>query len=107
MSFFQGELMTCSKCGVTQQSDPIIESGWICLIDMKTMTSKYICPKCWGIPYVQCSNCKIFLHIDYYLFDGITECFKCGGELKVCPGDSKKLHENLRKALKKHEGGEN
>lgn len=44
--YFQGELMTCTKCHRSELSDPLIEKHWTLVgIEDKLM---YYCPLCFG-----------------------------------------------------------
>lgn len=60
---FQGELMLCDLCKMTQQSDPVIESGWYQIVI--DGTPRHICPRCFGNTATpQCGVCQRFYHED-------------------------------------------
>lgn len=46
IKLFQGETMTCIRCGRVEKSDPHIESNWTAIqLESKIF---YVCPVCFG-----------------------------------------------------------
>lgn len=72
---FSGEEMTCICCAFTQQSDPLINSGWTSLIIGDE--TRYICPKCSAAPWetdsTKCETCNQYYDSDY---EACPHCLK-------------------------------
>lgn len=56
--------MRCQVCGLTQQSDPRIESGWYAV--QAAERRMYVCPACMGnVVTPRCATCQRYYHEQY------------------------------------------